>query len=186
VLRSINPPEAFHDGPERPHSELASDISNVAIIFGLGLVAYELNQSKQLALGQMAESCASRMTDRHLAILGENPQEALAKAAFHPADLNEEDAATLDAFYEHIVIGWGAAHPTSQVVGADRGWRDTVRFEAPRFFSSQPGRRWLKAWAARLGDTWDLNEVAKLAQEAVRDGSGNSFRSNYETLLAKD
>jgi hypothetical protein len=119
--------------------------------------------------------------------MGENPEEALAKAAFHPADLNEEDAVTLDAFYEHSAISWGVSYTTSQNVGADRGWRETVLFEAPRFFSSDPDRRWLKSWAMGLPNTFfGMKEVAKLAQEAVGDGSGNSFRSNYNRLLAKD
>jgi hypothetical protein len=161
-------------------------ISNVAIIVGLGLVFYELNQSKQLALAQMYESYTSRTSDRQVASMGENPQEALAKAAFHPADLNEEDAVTLNAYYEHIIQNWIVVYSTSQILGTDRGWRETVQFEAPHFFSSNPGRRWLKSWAVRVPDEFGLKKVADLALEAVGDGSGNSVRSVYELLLANE
>ncbi len=72
-------------------------ISNIAIIFGLGLVVYELNQSRQFVHGQMMDQIASRQTNRMLVMMGENPQATLAKAALHPADLNERDVVTLDA-----------------------------------------------------------------------------------------
>ena len=74
-------------------------ISNVAIIFGLGLVVYELNQSKQLASAQFVIDDFERLTSIQIAIMGEDPREALAKAALHPADLNERDVVALDAYY---------------------------------------------------------------------------------------
>ena len=161
-------------------------ISNVAIIFGLGLVVYELNQSKQIALAQMAESYASRTSARQVASMGDSPQKALAKAAFHPVDLNEEDAVTLDAYDMQISTNWIVAHGTSQIVGTDRGWREAVQLEVSLYFSSDPGHRWLKLWAAGLPDSFGADEVAKLALEAAESGSGNSLRSRYDRLLAND
>jgi len=52
-------------------------ISNVAIIFGLGLVVYELNQSKQLASSQFVRDYNARETSIRLAMMGEDPREAL-------------------------------------------------------------------------------------------------------------
>ena len=161
-------------------------ISNIAIISGLAVVVYELNQSKQLAWGQMAESTVSRVADRNLATMGENPQEALAKAVLHPADLTEEDAVTLDAYYMSVVIDWTLLYGTSEIAGIDRDWRRTVRFEAAREFSSDPGRRWLKAWAEGIYDWSGMNQIAELALEAVRDEAVNHFRSTYELLLANE
>ena len=74
-------------------------ISNVAIIFGLGLVVYELNQSKQLVSGQFIKEYNARETSIRLAMMGEDPREALAKAALHPVDLDERDVVALDAYY---------------------------------------------------------------------------------------
>ncbi len=42
-------------------------ISNVAIIFGLGLVVYELNQSKQLASAQFIIDNIARQTSVQIA-----------------------------------------------------------------------------------------------------------------------
>ena len=41
-------------------------LSNLAIIVGLVIVIYELNQSRQLAYGQILTEELSRINDRHL------------------------------------------------------------------------------------------------------------------------
>ena len=59
-------------------------ISNIAIIFGLSLVVYELNQSKQLALVQFINDDFDRLTATQLVMMSDDPREALAKAALRP------------------------------------------------------------------------------------------------------
>ncbi len=49
-------------------------ITNVAILFGLGLVVYELNQSKQLAAGQFIGDDLARFTSIELAKMGDDPR----------------------------------------------------------------------------------------------------------------
>ena len=49
-------------------------ISNVAIIVGLALIVYELDQSKKVANGQMIDAAASRSNDLLLAMMGEDPR----------------------------------------------------------------------------------------------------------------
>jgi hypothetical protein len=161
-------------------------ISNIAIIFGLGLVVYELNQSKQLAWAQSSQVNIQRMTSIQIAMMGEDPREALAKAALHPADLNERDVVALDAYYESIVTGWMGQRLHMRIAGIDAPWRASVALEAPRIFSSEPGRRWLRAWAAGMDDTLGLKDLAEIAEKAVQDDSGNFRRSQYELLLANE
>jgi len=78
----------------------------VAIIFGLGLVVYELSQSKQLASAQFAIDRIAREASVQIAMMGKDPREAFAKAALHPSDLNERDVVALDAYYDGINMGW--------------------------------------------------------------------------------
>ena len=54
-------------------------ISNIAIIFGLGLVVFELSQSKQHATVQFINDDFDRLTAIQLAMMSEDPREALAK-----------------------------------------------------------------------------------------------------------
>jgi hypothetical protein len=161
-------------------------ISNIAIIIGLGLVIYELNQSKQFVRAQLANEHMSRMTDRNLASMGDDPREALAKAALRPSALNEVDAVTLDALYSDVVNGWGVLRFSSETIGADLAWRSAVSGEARLYFSSDPGRRWLNAWTEEIAEKLGMTVFAQLALEAVRDESVNHYRSTYELLLAKD
>jgi hypothetical protein len=160
-------------------------ISNIAIILGLGLVVYELNQSKQLALVQFINDDYDRLTEIKLAMVGDDPRDALAKAALHPADLTERDVVALDAWYECIVLNWSNMQVTSQIAGLDRPLQLVVTELARMHFSSAPGRRWLEARAAREGAPSDFKEVLAIALEAVSDESGNFYRSQYSVLLAK-
>ncbi len=161
-------------------------ITNVAILFGLGLVVYELNQSKQLASAQFVIDDMARETSIQLAMMGEDPREALAKAALHPADLNERDVVALDAYYQSIVIGWFSYRLYSQRAGVGVPWQGPVAISAQRDFSSEPARWWLRAWAAVQDDTFGNLELAEIAEQAVQDDSGNFPRSRYELLLAND
>ena len=159
-------------------------ISNVAIIVGLGLIVYELDQSKKVANGQMIDAAASRLDDQFLAMMGEDPRGALAKAALRPGDLDENDAVTLDAFYRSITTGWSYLHFTSELLGVDRHWRGAAQLQARVFFSSEPGLRWLQGVAADppLGQT----EIYDLALAAASEKSDDRLRTSYELLLAKD
>jgi hypothetical protein len=59
-----NPPEGIMADSTARFSNWFQIISNVAIIFGLGLVVYELNQSKQLASAQFITDSMARETIR--------------------------------------------------------------------------------------------------------------------------
>ena len=159
-------------------------ISNVAIIVGLALVIYELNQSKLVANGQMIDASASRMNDQYLAMMGEDPRDALAKAALRPGDLDEKDAVTLDAFYMSIILGWANLYYTSELLDVERRWRAGVQTQTRIHFSSEPGRRWLQAWAA--DPPMGLTEIADLALAVISEKPDNHMRATYELLLAKD
>jgi len=161
-------------------------ISNVAIIFGLGLVVYELNQSKQLAFVQFINEDFARLTGLQVAMMGEDPREALAKVALHPSDLNERDAVALDALYNSIVMSWNNLAISSRIGGLDRPWRLVVAQQSRKYFSSDPGRRWLRAWAARLDDSFGNMGLAEIATAAVESDSDNYYRSQYELLLNRN
>jgi hypothetical protein len=159
-------------------------VSNIAIIVGLGLVIYALNQSKQIAYVQMVDDTFSRMTSRNLTMMGEDPRDALAKAALRPADLTEKDVVTLDAFYWEVVVGWLNYKRTSEISGIDRGWRNAIAEEARRVFTTEPGRRWLRAWSA-APDARLRKGVSEFALQAVNERRDSHYKSVYELLLAK-
>jgi hypothetical protein len=120
-------------------------------------------------------------------MMGEDFREALAKAALHPADLNEPDVVALNAYYESIVIGWFNLQTSSQSAGFDVPWRENVAASVQREFSSEPARRWLRAWVAGMdANTLWGTEIYEIAEKALQDDSGNFPRSQYELLLANE
>jgi hypothetical protein len=161
-------------------------ISNVAIIVGLGLVIYELNQSKQFIHAQLGNEQMTRLSDRQLTMMGEDPRDALARAALDPSNLDEKDAVTLDALYTDVLNGWSILRFNSETIGADNGWRFVVANEARIYFSSDPGRRWLNAWAEEDAERTGMGKFATLALDAVRNEPVDFLRSKYELLMAKE
>lgn len=165
-------------------------LSNVAIVVGLVILIYEVNQSRTIAQSQLIDSWWSKVNDRELAVLGENPGDALVKAALNPDELTPADAATLDAYYRSIVGGWLDMIRTSVVTGIDRNWRDNVRWHAREYFSTEPGRRWLTEWAAapQFGDQPPEGAYALYVEVAINAAS-EDVRFNperrYRAILGK-
>lgn len=71
--------------------------SNVAILAGLVVVIYEINQSRDLAYGQILATSYATINERFVAQMGDSPQLALQKAVLNPDSLTPEDAVILDA-----------------------------------------------------------------------------------------
>ena len=161
-------------------------VSNVAIIVGLGLVIYELNQSKQLAHAQLTENTIDRMTAGQLALMGEDPRSAIARAALHPHDLDERDAVTLDAFYRTVTMGWSSYSRTAEIGNLDRDYEGIVRAQARMYFTSDPGRRWLNHWISLRRNWPPVQRIIEVVGVAVEDEAGESQRSSYEIILGAE
>ena len=85
-------------------------ITNVAILFGLGLVVYELNQSKQLATAQFVIDNMARETSIQLARMGEDPE----KSVVNPWG-RSHDVKNLFIVDGSIFVTGGGLNPTSTI-----------------------------------------------------------------------
>jgi hypothetical protein len=85
-----------------------------------------------------------------------------------------------------VVIGWFSNFASSQIAGIDSTWQDAVGSSIQREFSSEPARRWLRAWVAGMDETMAGTEICEIVEKAVQDDSGNFRRSQYELLLANE
>ena len=164
-------------------------LTNVAIVAGLVIVVYELNQTRQLAHAQIQVDQSMRGTSRSVAVMGEDPREALAKAAFRPEDLVEEDAVTLDAYYNLIVFNWMFLMRVDQIANFDTPWQGVVEGDFNRHFTTGPARRWLIRWLDQ--GAWGPNvpehtEYKAIVERLLReDPRPNESRQIYETLLGQ-
>ena len=173
--------------------------SNLAIIAGLMIVVFELNQSKDLAYGQILTDEMTRFNDRHLTLMSDDPREAVVKSVLNPETLSPQDAVTLDAYYQSIVWNWYSMLRVSEVAGIERSWRSNVADQARDHFSTQPGRRWLKAWAAlpplpdhpddggpTYSNVWaELPRVALHAIEQTTEDEEFGLKKRYRAILGK-
>jgi hypothetical protein len=173
-------------------------ISNAAIVAGLVVVIVELNQTRNLAFGQMMDGEFAMINDRYLAAMGESPEETLYKAAFDPGTLTGRDAVVLDAHYNSVVWSWYLVIRMMEATGIDRDWRGTVANSARSTFTTEPGRRWLREWAARgswdvdnpsaygYSDVWQkIEEVALSAIEESDRDWGFTLEHRYAAILGE-
>ncbi|MEL6869145.1 MAG: hypothetical protein AAFO81_05035 [Pseudomonadota bacterium] len=73
-------------------------IGLIAIVISLLLVLFELQQSRRIAGAQLMAQQFDAITDRYLAVMGENAASIMAKACHQPETLTNEDEIVLDAY----------------------------------------------------------------------------------------
>lgn len=62
-------------------------VTNLAVVAGIIVLIFELNQNRDLAQVQAYDNAYLTATSRNLALLGETPQISIARSIFHPDDL---------------------------------------------------------------------------------------------------
>ena len=73
--------------------------TGLAVIFGLALVVWELQQVKTLSRAQLSSDYIAMMNEVHGYVSGESLAKALAKACTQPAELTLEEALVVDNYY---------------------------------------------------------------------------------------
>ena len=71
-----------------------------AVLIGLGFVAYELKQSREIAQAQLLSDGFLAHASRRIAMMGEHPALTIAKACSEPDDLTAGDMIVLNSYYE--------------------------------------------------------------------------------------
>lgn len=74
-------------------------ITGVSVLIGLGLVVWELQQSRDAVLSQLSSEYFQIRAQERSAVFGEDAANALAKACNQPADLSESELVVLDHVY---------------------------------------------------------------------------------------
>ena len=78
-------------------------MTGLAVVLGLGLVIWELQQSRSVATAQLTSDGASDILQKYIADLGENPAQVFVKACKDPQSLTDEELRILRASH-HIVL----------------------------------------------------------------------------------
>ncbi len=119
-------------------------ITNIGVVIGLVLLLYELNQSRDLTRAQVVDSVYGAVVSRNLALLGENPEDAIAKSIFRPEELTEADAIVLNQFYTALLVSW-LRNKDPRGLGYFGGSNEELALiiaSEAYFLNTEPGRRW--------------------------------------------
>lgn len=118
-------------------------VTNVGVVLGLLLLIYELNQSRDLTRAQVVDSVYDAVVTRNLALVGEHPEDAIAKSVFRPDELTESDAIVLSQFYTALLVSW-MRNKDEHGLGYFGDTFEAVVASEAYFLNTRPGRRW---WA---------------------------------------
>ena len=155
-------------------------LTNVAVVIGLLLLIYELNQSRDLTRAQVVDAVYNAAVSRNLAILGESPEQAIAKSIFHPDDVTEGDAIVLTQFYTAMLVSWLRNKDERGLGYFERGFEEVIASEA-HYLNSVPGRKW---WAS-IRDFTDP-EIAAAVDRALEPVTTDMQRNVINQLVGKN
>lgn len=125
-------------------SELIQSITGLAIVAGLALVVWELQQNREATMSQLTSEGYQFSTQVELPVLGEEPAEVLAKACFAPNRLTEADLFRLNGIYSQRIVNLQRL-----LVLESRGsfyeegyWRTYGEFQFGIIFRTEVGRNY--------------------------------------------
>ncbi len=153
-------------------------ITGFAIVLGLILVIWELNQGRQIAVAQQVESGFDHFANQLLTQMGEDPAGSIAKACDEPDSLTTRDMIVLSAYHTAIVnrVRRGLViSKHSEIVG--ERWSDwTANFGV--IFSTEYGRWWWRnsIWEPEImeaGSRWLSENPAPITCSAFFDSYRN-------------
>ncbi len=113
-------------------------LSNLAIILGLVLVWYELNQNQELsrAQAQMDDSAALQAFEHTL--MGDNPAAAIVKARADPTQLSAEEKIIVDSYVTSIFVRLESYEYVSVFVD----WESAVTYDLRKSLNFEYARNW--------------------------------------------
>jgi hypothetical protein len=151
-------------------------LANVGVIGGLILVAIQINQNTDIAKAQLANDFYLADLEIELAMMGENPVKSWVKAVYAPDEINQEDAAVLDRYFNYGLIQIDRLQQMQQMGLADEELIEVQRRLLTWHLGNELGRRW---WI-QIKRYYPEDNVRKI-DDALAD---TDFRENQQLLDA--
>ncbi len=151
--------------------------TNVAVVIGLLLLIYELNQSRDLTRVQVVDAAYNAAVSRNLAVLGESPEKAIAKSVFSPNEITQSEAVVLSQFYTALLVSWLRNKDERGLGYFERSFEEVIVSEV-YFLNTVPGRKW---WASIRGFTDP--EIVAAVDKALEPITPEGQRHMIELLV---
>ena len=119
-----------------------SIVTNFAIILGLILVIYELNQTHTQSRAQLNMDDYSNLIGHRNSLMGENPAEAIAKAMSDPESLSDAEKIIVDAHFRSLYQQLSSQSYMAQIGLYEESWRDVAPVVVKEFFNYPYAVQW--------------------------------------------
>jgi hypothetical protein len=130
--------------------------SNLAIVVGLVVVVYELNQNHLHVRAQLVMDDYTNVLGRHSDVMGENPASVIAKARSNPEQLTEEERIVADAHLSYVYVQLGSQSYMT-TLGIFEYWKEIAVPVVNEIYDYPYARAWWKEhrtakreWAGEL------------------------------------
>lgn len=147
--------------------------TSLAILVGLGLVVYELNQTKTLVMTQLTSDGFITGIQQEIAVIGENPSQAIAKACMNPSELTPDELILLDRLYQARIAQIQRAKALQEMAEFGLTWETLAEDSLPYIFNNEYGKLW-----------WDNIASAYLEEEIA--SLGNQIRHSESVADCRD
>ena len=120
-----------------------STIANVALLAGLLLVAYELNQTRSLARMELVNAGNVAENEIWANLMGEAPVDVIARSIECPDTMTYADFMAMDAFlYTSMNTLFRNYQLAEEGIFTDEEWRDSVETYGSWYLGNPFGRAW--------------------------------------------
>ena len=159
-------------------------IGNLGLLIGIALVVVQINQNSQLVREQIFNARWTDNLNLHLAMMGDNPAEAVATAIENPSELTVEETRVLEAY----VLYWGLADARWRLLD-ERGMAliapPTFDLDDPRasLWIGALGNPYVKARYAEIGIGGPL--VSPELRPFMSSLTGNENLDRYQRIIAR-
>ncbi len=158
-------------------------IGNAGLLLGVTLVIFQINQNSELVREQLFHSSWTDDLNLQLAMMGDNPAAAVARAVESPAELTVEDARVL-----HAYLSYWALSKVREIHLFERGM---AVFPPSTYASDDPAiplhRRLLgnAYYKATFEETGLGPELGPRLQGFMDSLSGNEALEEYERIIKR-
>jgi hypothetical protein len=137
----------------------------VAVVVGIALVVWELQQTRVLTFAQVAHGNMDELSQERAGLYGENLGEVLAVACHTPGKLTEAQAFVLDAYFDNQVLRVVRYWVEVEAAGFSTDWRFLGRRHIVRILGFPQGRSWMEG---RFLNGSPYAEISSFVEELSR------------------
>ncbi len=155
--------------------------TGLAVISGLALVVWELQQVKTISRAQLTSENIALMNEIHGYVSGESLAKALAKACIHPEELTLEEALVVENYYFANVNLVARMHTL-----ADRDGIYPEGYWQVQIWSLSPigSSRYGKAWFSQLDPAEWPPGLIDAGKEYMQSFESTRCNSEYQKRIA--